>query len=162
MQPQTDNGQRHTERAQPRDTGTHAASAKGTTHMGLDLHGRTVLAVDHDYTVRIKLTGDVFICIESPLHLVNPTGQHLTLTPDEDPSEAFGPVAELVGKTIATATADTSGTLRVAFGGGARIVVEPDAQYESWNVSRPDGSLIVSTPGGRLARWSPTPPDRAP
>jgi len=85
MQPQTDNGQRHTERAQPRDTGTHAASAKGTTHMDLDLHGRTVLAVDHDYTVRIKLTGDVFSASNRRCTLstqpANTSPSHPTRTP---------------------------------------------------------------------------------
>ena len=39
------------------------------------------------------------------------------------------------------------------FEGGARLTVGPDPAYEAWSVSGPDGALVVSTAGGKLAIW---------
>lgn len=61
---------------------------------------------------------------------------------------------QLVGQTVETAFAEDAGLFRVNFSGGAHILVEPDALYEGWSVSGPDGALVVSTPGGKLAIWS--------
>ena len=43
---------------------------------------------------------------------------------------------------------------RVDFSDGTRLDVEPDDAYEAWNVSGPDGALIVCTRGGSLVTWS--------
>ncbi|MCV7281715.1 hypothetical protein H7J88_18970 [Mycolicibacterium flavescens] len=118
--------------------------------MNLGLDGRAVVSVANDYTVRMKLTGGHFVSVESPFTL-----DDLALSPETDPVEAFTPVRQLVGQTIETATAADTGTLRVAFRNGTQLVVEPDAHYESWNLAKPNGALIVCTPGGELAHWKP-------
>lgn len=118
--------------------------------MNLGLDGRAVVSVENDYTVRMKLTGGHFICVESPFTL-----DDLALSPEDDPDEAFAPVRHLTGQRVETATADDTGTLSVTFRSGTQLVVEPDAHYESWNVAGPDGALIVCMPGGKLAQWTP-------
>jgi hypothetical protein len=60
---------------------------------------------------------------------------------------------QLVGHTIEEATADAAVALHVIFEAGARLTVEPDKAYEAWSVSGPDGALVVSTAGGKLAIW---------
>jgi hypothetical protein len=59
----------------------------------------------------------------------------------------------LIEHTVEEATANAAGALQVIFEGGARLTVEPDPAYEAWNVSGPDGALVVSTAGGKLAIW---------
>ncbi|AMO59951.1 Uncharacterised protein [Mycolicibacterium phlei] len=121
----------------------------------LDLRGRAVVSVaKYDYTLWLKLMGGYGITIESPL-----TIDDVVLSPQDDPVGEFGPVRRLAGLTIEKATVDKIGTLQVHFRDGTRLVVEPDPHYEAWNVSRPDGSLIVCRPGGGLSRWAP-PPER--
>jgi hypothetical protein len=43
--------------------------------------------------------------------------------------------------------------LAVAFDDGARIIVQPDPDYEAWNVTGRHGMRIVCLPGGGLATW---------
>jgi len=107
-----------------------------------------------EHTVRMQLSDDYFIVIESPFRL-NILGDSFSLSPEEDPGNALQSLHQLVGHTIEDATADTAGALHVIFEGGARLTVEPDAAYEAWSVSGPDGALVVSTPGGKLAIWKP-------
>ncbi|MGV0852585.1 DUF6188 family protein [Mycolicibacterium phlei] len=117
----------------------------------LDLRGRAVVSVaKYDYTLWLKVMGGYGITIESPV-----TIDDVVLSPQDDPAEEFGPVRRLAGLTVETATADKTGVLRVNFRDGTSLVVEPDPHYEAWNVSRPDGSLIVCRPGGGLSRWAP-------
>ncbi|MBJ7336666.1 MAG: hypothetical protein JHC64_03145 [Mycolicibacterium sp.] len=64
-----------------------------------------------------------------------------------------------MGRAVEAAHADDVGGLHVTFEGGARIVVGPDPDYESWHVNGPNGALVLSMPGGGLAVWDPQPPD---
>lgn len=119
----------------------------------LALEGKRVQSVVVDFTVRMQLDDTYFIVIESPftVRLGNDT---LSLSPEVDTPDSFEPVHQLVGQAVETAVADDDGSLLVSFSGGARLVVGPDPAYEAWNVSGPDGALVVSTPGGKLAVWS--------
>lgn len=119
----------------------------------LALSGKRVQSVGVDYTLRMHLTDDHFIVVESPLSILR-HGESITLSPGEGSDESFAPVYRLVGQVINEALADSSGALRVRFGDGTRLNVEPDESYEAWNVSGPDGLLIVCTPGGQLVSWS--------
>jgi len=55
----------------------------------------------------------------------------------------------LWGIEIVGASADPNGSLTLRFADGRALVVEPDDQYEAWNVTGPFGAL-VSLPGGGL------------
>lgn len=49
----------------------------------------------------------------------------------------------------------THGYLSVHFENDLRLRVEPDRQYESWQISSDNQLLIVCTPGGELTIWYP-------
>lgn len=106
-----------------------------------------------EYTLRIELSDGHFVVIESPF-IVEVDGEVISLSPEHDSDESFTPVKGLVGHTVEEAIADENGSLRVTFDNGTRLLVEPDPAYEAWNVSGPDGALVVSTPGGNVAVWS--------
>ncbi len=121
--------------------------------MDLGLAGARVQSVLVDYTLRMHLSGGYFIVAESVLS-IHRHGESITVSPEEVPL-AFEPVQRLVGQVVDEAIADESGALRVLFGDGTRLDVEPDSSYEAWNVSGPRGLLVVCTPGGELVRWTP-------
>ncbi|MGE2732516.1 DUF6188 family protein [Mycolicibacterium vaccae] len=119
----------------------------------LALNGRIVQSVLIDYTLRMQLSDEHFIVIESTFN-VDSSGTSVLLSPEEDADEAFQPIRQLVGQTVKEAAADEAGTLRVSFSDGTRFEVPPDDDYEAWNVSGPGGALVVCVPGGELAIWS--------
>jgi uncharacterized protein DUF6188 len=120
--------------------------------MDLGLRGKSLQSVQIEYAVRMQLSDVYFIVIESPFRF-KIHGDSFSLSPDEEPDAARQPLRQLIGHTIEEATADAAGALHVIFEGGAQLTVEPDAAYEAWSVSAPDGALIVSTPGGKVAIW---------
>jgi hypothetical protein len=120
--------------------------------MDLGLHGKSLQSVLIEHTVRMQLSDVYFIVIESPFRL-DIHGDSYSLSPEEEPDAALQPLRQLVGHTIEEATADAAGALHVIFEGGSRLTVDPDPSYEAWSVSGPDGALVVSTAGGKLAIW---------
>ncbi|MCP9274036.1 DUF6188 family protein [Mycolicibacterium arenosum] len=121
--------------------------------MDLGLNGKRLRSVLIEYALRMEFSGAYFVVIESPF-TVELRGETVALSPEDDSDERLSSVRDLVGQNVTESSATEGGALCVAFDGGARLRVEPDPAYEAWNVSGPDGALVVSTPGGRLAVWS--------
>lgn len=121
--------------------------------LDLGLNGRKLQSVLIENSLVIQFSDEYFALIASPLTLSH-EGEAFTLTPDEDPAEAFAPILQLVGLDVVESTADDSGVLRMTFEDGNLIHVPADDEYEAWNVSGPRGALVVSMPGGELAIWS--------
>lgn len=119
------------------------------------LVGRALVAYTADYTLQLQFSDDYFVRIETPFTLELP-GNRIALSPENDSPESFEPIAAIVGHSITEWAVDDDGALRITFGDSARFVIEPDADYESWTVSGPDGMLVVCTPGGELAVWQST------
>lgn len=128
--------------------------------MDLGLSGKVLQSMELEYTLVLHLSDDYFIAISSTLS-VEVGGASIDLSPEEDSKESFEPIRELLGRTVETAEVDPKGALSVTFEGGTRLRVDPDPAYEAWNVSGPNGALVVSMPGGELAIWNPesTPDD---
>jgi hypothetical protein len=122
--------------------------------MDLDLRGKALQSVLIEYTVRLQLSDGYFVVVESP-YTLHVQGTSFSLSPEEEQDVARQAFNQLVGDTVEMATADAAGALDVTFAGGARLQVEADAEYEAWNVSGPDGALVVSTAGGELSVWKP-------
>ena len=122
--------------------------------MDLGLGGRTVHAASIEYTLGLRLSGERFVVVESPF-AIHSGGQTWSLSPEMYPDDVVQPVQLLVGLTAQEAVSDESGALRVRFDHGTRLDVPPDEAYEAWNMSGPNGALVVCTPGGQLAIWSP-------
>ena len=122
----------------------------------LGLSGKRLQSTTREYTLVLQLSDGHFIVVSSPL-VVEFDATRTCLSPEEDSDDAFEPIRRLIGHTVATAIADATGVLDVTFEGGARLHVEPDPAYEAWNVSGPNGALVVSMPGGELAVWRADP-----
>jgi hypothetical protein len=122
--------------------------------MDVGLRGKSLQSELIESTVRMQLLDVYFIVIESPFRL-DVHGNSFSISPEEVPDHALQSLRQLVGNTIEEASADAAGALLVIFDDGARLTVEPDAAFEAWNVSGPDGALVVSTAGGMLAVWKP-------
>jgi len=120
----------------------------------LGLRGASLQSARLEYTVTMQLSDAYCIVVEAPFRL-DIHGDSFSLSPQQESGDALQLLRQLVGHTIEEATADAAGALHVIFEGGARLTVEPDPAYEAWSVSGPDGALVVSTAGGKLAIWKP-------
>lgn len=118
----------------------------------LNLSGRTLISLKVEYTVGTTFSGGYFVLISSPFTLET-SDSAVRLSPDEDPPESFEVMRNLVGETITHSEISANGTLTLRFENCTQIVVEPDCSYEAWNMTGPDGLLVVCTPGGELAIW---------
>jgi hypothetical protein len=69
----------------------------------------------------------------------------------------IGPALRLFNSEIVDAKAFKNGRLEVTFSTNTTLSLEPDHQFEAWEVvSNRNGMRVVSTPGGELAIWSGT------
>lgn len=121
------------------------------TVLGID--GMDVESVACDYTVRLQLTAGHVVVIESPFTF-EAAGQSTTLSPEDDPKRALHLLRPLAGQTVDSAVARADGGLCVTFINRTVLSAEPDPAYEAWSIAGPDGGLVVSTPGGKLAVWT--------
>ncbi|WP_156934862.1 DUF6188 family protein [Pseudonocardia spinosispora] len=122
--------------------------------MEIELRGESISKVQADYTLYLYVTGGFGISIESEFVLVG-SEEKFSLAPGN--FEAGGHISSLVGVPIAACSVDeVRGGLCVEFVNGSTIVVAADDEYESWNLTGPQGLRIVCMPGGELAFWSST------
>lgn len=123
--------------------------------MDLDLSGQQVQAVTSDYAVTLVLSGGATVRIETKLTVSRP-GEGDSVIDPQGLVDGFDLQATLVGCTIARGAADNAlGSLVLLFEEGTRLDVAPDDDYEAWSIGWPDGSLLVSLPGGGVSEWGP-------
>jgi hypothetical protein len=123
-------------------------------HWLLDLSGQPILQLVLDFQVTLVLE-HFGITIEESFVLEHLDGTSHVVEPGGD-FDQLSPVLPLSrSKVIAEGRAFDDGRLQVVLQDGCRlhVVPEPESAYESWNVTGPDGLLIVSIPGGELAVW---------
>lgn len=70
----------------------------------------------------------------------------------EEPTKIC-PLFSILRKSVISALAYKSGKLEVQFENDILLSVEPDSQYEAWQVIEVRGFMIISLPGGGLAVW---------
>ena len=120
----------------------------------LEVSGQLVLQLVLDFQVTLVLE-HFRITIEESFVLEHPDGTSHVVEPGGD-FDQLSPVLPLSrSKVVAEARAFDDGRLEIVIQDGFRLSVapEPESAYEAWNVTGPDGLLIVSTPGGELALW---------
>jgi hypothetical protein len=122
----------------------------------LGLGGRKLLSEKMEHSAVLHFSDGCVARIESPFSL-DLAGNRHEFSPGNGLQESFQPMKELLQQTVTTAETGDSGALRLTFGNGAVISVEPDDEYEAWAVSGPGGFLVVSMPGGELATWGDRP-----
>jgi Family of unknown function (DUF6188) len=67
----------------------------------------------------------------------------------QEPSLAA--ILPLVNARIETVAVRDTGRLRIAFGNGYLLDVEPDERYEAWQLSPSRGFMLVCSPGGKVS-----------
>jgi len=120
----------------------------------LEVSGQLLLQLVLDFQVTLVLE-HFTITIEESFVLEHPDGTSHVVEPGGD-FDQLSPVLPLSrSKVVAEARAFDDGRLEIVIQDGFRLSVapEPESAYEAWNVTGPDGLLIVSTPGGELALW---------
>jgi hypothetical protein len=79
-------------------------------------------------------------------------GVEKSLQPEENPA-GLGPVLGCTRTAVKSATAVEDGRLEMSFADGSSLHVAPSSACEAWELTGPQGSKIVSMPGGELAIW---------
>jgi hypothetical protein len=92
---------------------------------------------------------DYMLQIEGPLR-ISTLQEERSIDPEAGADPAY---LRLVEKKVARAIALDDGGLDVAFTDGDRLIIPP-YDYEAWQLSGDDDSLVVSVAGGGLAAWS--------
>jgi hypothetical protein len=113
------------------------------------LVGRRLEYVWLGHAVVLGFAGGCQVLIEAVAHLDGPTGT-ADVEPGDDPSDA---IATLLSDVVRSARTRETGELELTFASGASLLVDADADAESWAVTGPDGYLIVCLAHGELAVW---------
>jgi hypothetical protein len=113
------------------------------------LLGQKLEYVRLDDAIVLGFSGGHQVLIETVVNLTGPGGR-AEIEPGTHPSDVL---ATLLGDVVRVARTGEGGELRISFDGGAELLVEVDAEVESWAVAGPNGFLIVCLPGGELAVW---------
>lgn len=116
----------------------------------------TQVQVDFAFGLNLEDKGAVRISNTATLGWVNAGVRPEKVTLDPERQDVAAGLA-LFNTEVKSAVAFKSGGLRIVFGSGRLLHVDPDPDYEAWSATGPDGGLIVSLPGGDLAVWSSRP-----
>ncbi|WP_052690611.1 DUF6188 family protein [Pseudarthrobacter chlorophenolicus] len=120
----------------------------------LEVSGQLILQLVLDFQVALVLE-QFRITIEESFVLEHPDGTSHVVEPGGG-FDQLSPVLPLSrSQVVAEARAFDDGRLEIVTQDGfrLRVVPEPKSAYEAWNVTGPNGLLIVSTPAGELSLW---------
>ncbi|MFB7355994.1 DUF6188 family protein [Streptomyces gardneri] len=120
-----------------------------------ELVGTRVTRTAFDHQVRISFTDqapdgsirvDGELVIETPFTLTDASGHQALLTPATGPSLA--PLIGLFARVVTETGVTGQGALSLSFDDGTRLSVEPDPDYESWNLTGSGIDPVLVGPGG--------------
>ncbi|MFE7584907.1 DUF6188 family protein [Streptomyces gardneri] len=120
-----------------------------------ELVGTRVTRTAFDHQVRISFTDqapdgsirvDGELVIETPFTLTDASGHQALLTPATGPSLA--PLIGLFARVVTEIGVTGQGALSLSFDDGTRLSVEPDPDYESWNLTGSGIDPVLVGPGG--------------
>jgi hypothetical protein len=126
----------------------------GATMQIPEMAGQRITEVSGHGHLSLSTSEHWLVTIESDL-IIDHHGARESFSGD-DPATADVLRSLLTGMTIATVTAEPSGSLSIATSGEIRLTVPPHPDFEAWNIVGPGQKRIVSTPGGELAVWNST------
>ncbi|MBX9396949.1 hypothetical protein K4749_26000 [Streptomyces sp. TRM72054] len=107
-------------------------------------HQVRISFTDHAPDGRIRVDGE--LVIETPFTLTDASGHQALLIPATGPSLA--PLLGLFTRVVTETEITGQGTLSLGFDDGTRLSVEPDPDYESWNLTGSGIDPILVGPGG--------------
>ena len=116
------------------------------------LAGRRPERVDDAYALRLMFSApdpdepreSIEIRIETPFVVRGPDGREHRC----EPESALSLPVDLRTLVVREASIIAPVTLRVAFDDGTELVVEPNSDYEAWQVAGPGNARVVCPPGG--------------
>ncbi|MEV6304361.1 DUF6188 family protein [Actinoplanes sp. NPDC051861] len=111
--------------------------------------GRRLEYLRLGHAIVLGFSGGLQVLIEAVAHLDGPDGR-VDVEPGDNPSDAL---AVVLGDVVREARTRETGELDITFESGAGLVVDADADVESWAIAGPDGSLVVCVSRGELAVW---------
>jgi hypothetical protein len=117
------------------------------------LNGRDLTLISVNYQASLHVDDyAVMLGTKFVLHAPNAQTTHIL---DPEVRADLGPLLALFPDAVVNAGANSDASLRLVFASGAVLTVEADPQYEAWQVSGPDGFLVVCPPigDGTLAVW---------
>jgi hypothetical protein len=117
------------------------------------LVGEQVVSVHFQGSLRVDIGIDPGYLLKIEGQFVFSRGgesHHLRGTPYDPRMEEL---RALTGHRIATAQAYADGRLEISMDDGDSIACGPDGKYEPWQVSGPEGFVVVSMPSGALEIW---------
>ncbi|MBW6435146.1 hypothetical protein KZ829_15505 [Actinoplanes hulinensis] len=109
------------------------------------LTGQRLTSVLLGDAVSLRFTGGDEVLFEGVAHL-----DGHGIRPGDDSVDTL---VTLLGDVVRDARTGAGGELLISFGSGARLVVDADAETESWAIAGADGRLIVCLANGELAVW---------
>jgi hypothetical protein len=117
----------------------------------LAFHHGLVQQIQIDFRLGLLLTDDkahAKVVIETPFVLHSPDGS-LPFTPAETVSLA--PILRLFNKEVIDLNIRKTGHLKVAFADGYSLEVDPDDNYEAWQIGGSIGFMFICSPGGSVS-----------
>lgn len=120
--------------------------------MQLPLAGQSVSSLTFDYAITLLTDGGSELRFEAMFSLID-AGTAITSIAPAAAAESASQLVGLLNREIEAASMDDDGTLRLFLGGGARVEVAPDEEFEAWTFAGPKGEKAVCLPGGGLTTW---------
>jgi hypothetical protein len=129
--------------------------AERPDHWVLPLRGRVVHRCCVDFGVALEsLQPEPRAVLRVHSHFRLEGGDGVAHVVDvESERESAGPLLRLVGRTIERAAATKAGALAVVFDDGSRLAVDPDEEYEGWQLVEDTGFKAIQVPQQGVVIW---------
>lgn len=115
------------------------------------LTGKRVEQLRFDYSVTLVFDADAEIRISSPFEVLDAAGEALPVDPEALTIEAVALIMSALHKDVCSVFITDGAVLRIELAGGLVVRALPSERYEAWSFGLPDGSQLMSYPGGEIA-----------
>ena len=116
------------------------------------LQDGTVQLIQIDFRLGLFLSdtsATAQLYVETPCRLKG-TGVEVSITPSE--SSSLAPILPFFNAKVIGVVIQKTGQLKLRFGDGHILEVDPDDSYEAWQLGCPSiGSMLVCSPGGKVS-----------
>lgn len=118
------------------------------------IEGQEVSRICVDYAVTLQTADGAELRIETGFAVAASGAEPIVAVEPEHLGSAGAQVLALIRRRLVAAAIHDSGRLELRFEGDARLLCEPNENFEAWTLSAPDGEIVVCLPGGGIARWT--------
>lgn len=113
----------------------------------------TVTQLRFDFAFTVVIDAGIDIRIELPFVFTEPNASKVVLDPERNAT--LGALLRLHQAVVVRADVLRVGQLEIDFEDGSTIIVEPQGHYESFNVTTPNGEMLVGLASGSVAHFGP-------